>query len=372
MAAVRSLGRAGHWVAVGERTRFAPGLYSRYRNLRIVYPDPVREVARFIPFLRDTIRRHRVQVLLPMEEETLLTVLHHRDRLPRSCRIPFAPASLIETARDKGKLLRLAREVGLPTPRTVEPEDPSDVPAAARDLGFPLVVKPRIGTGARGLSYVDRPEDLLPAWERASRPGLRPLLQERLPPGGIGIGVSVLCAERGRPVAVFSHRRIREYPPTGGASTCRESVRAPVLERRAIALLEALSWMGVAMVEFREDRRTGEYPILELNPRFWGSLSLPIRAGVDFPDLLCRMAMGEAVGPVRAYRLGVRGRTLLPGDILHFLQTPRRDWGGFFSLAGRSVHFDFCSMDDPAPGIARIASLIPAMGGGWWGDPSGR
>lgn len=122
------------------------------------------------------------------------------------------------------------------------------------------------------------------------------------------------------------------------------------------------------MVEFREDRRTGEYHLLELNPRFWGSLSLPIRAGVDFPDLLCRWAMGEEIPRVERYRLGVRGRTLLPGDILHFLRAPHRDWGGFFSLAGRSVHFDFCSFDDPVPGVARIASLIPALAGGWWGS----
>jgi predicted ATP-grasp superfamily ATP-dependent carboligase len=120
------------------------------------------------------------------------------------------------------------------------------------------------------------------------------------------------------------------------------------------------------MAEFKRDDRTGQHLLLELNPRFWGSLSLPIKAGVDFPDLLCRMAMGEEVDPVTTYRLGVQGRTLLPGDLLHILRARRRDWRGFFSLAGRSVHFDFCSMDDPVPGAARVASVIPALGGRLW------
>jgi predicted ATP-grasp superfamily ATP-dependent carboligase len=302
-----------------------------------------------------------------MEEETLLTVLRGRDRLPRSCRIPFAPAALIETVRDKGAFMGIAAEAGIPVPETREPRGPADLEGCARDLGWPLVVKPRIGTGARGVAYLDGPEGLLPAWRAASRPGLPAILQERLPPGGTGIGVSVLCAKGGDVIASFSHRRVREYPPTGGSSTCRESVRVPGLERRARRLLAAISWEGVAMLEFREDGRTGEYLLLELNPRFWGSLSLPIRCGVDFPDLLARWAMGEDLRPMDGYRLGVRGRTLLPGDILHILRARRRDWGGFLSLAGRSVHFDFCSMDDPIPGVARVASLIPAMGGGWWG-----
>jgi hypothetical protein len=78
------------------------------------------------------------------------------------------------------------------------------------------------------------------------------------------------------------------------------------------------------------------------------------------------MAMGEAVEPVTTYRLGVQGRTLLPGDLLHILRARRRDWSRFLSLTGRSVHFDFCSMDDPIPGAVRVASVIPALGGRLW------
>ncbi|MCZ6690663.1 MAG: hypothetical protein O7H41_13800, partial [Planctomycetota bacterium] len=208
LAAVRSLGRAGHWVAVGERTSFAPGLYSRFCDQRFVYPDPIRETSRFLDSLAERIRKHRIQILLPMEEETLLVILRGRDRLPAGCRIPFAPASKIEEVRDKGRLGRLAADAGVPTPRTAQPRNLADLEAAARSLGWPIVVKPRIGTGARGIAYTKTIEELLPAWRAASRPGLPALLQERLPQEGVGVGVSVLCAPGGEVMAHFTHRRV--------------------------------------------------------------------------------------------------------------------------------------------------------------------
>jgi predicted ATP-grasp superfamily ATP-dependent carboligase len=50
------------------------------------------------------------------------------------------------------------------------------------------------------------------------------------------------------------HRRVREWPPTGGASAAAESVpHAPALEHAGTRLLDALEWHGVAMVEFKGD-----------------------------------------------------------------------------------------------------------------------
>ncbi|MCK7577967.1 MAG: ATP-grasp domain-containing protein [Chromatiales bacterium] len=55
-------------------------------------------------------------------------------------------------------------------------------------------------------------------------------------------------------------------------------------------LLDAVSWHGVAMVEFRVTLEGKPY-LMEINTRFWGSLQLAIDAGVDFPYWLIRFAM---------------------------------------------------------------------------------
>jgi len=61
---------------------------------------------------------------------------------------------------------------------------------------------------------------------------------------------------------------------------------------------------------------------MEINPRFWGSLELAIRSGVDFPVLFARLALGEKLGAPPSYPDGVRCRWMLPGEILRYLSTP--------------------------------------------------
>src|SRR4029453_10687251 len=82
---------------------------------------------------------------------------------------------------------------------------------------------------------------------------------------------------------VFQHRRLHELPLSGGGSTYRVSQAVDQrLRDYASALMAALDWTGVAMVEFRVDRQTGDAVLMEINGRFWGSLPLSSRAGLAF------------------------------------------------------------------------------------------
>ena len=102
----------------------------------------------------------------------------------------------------------------------------------------------------------------------------------------------------------------------------RESIEPdPELLADSERLLAELGWTGVAMVEFRR-RPGGPGVLMEINPRFWGSLQLAIDAGVDFPSLWVSLQRGEQVSPGPA-RVGVRCRWLL-GDLDHLLVSLRR------------------------------------------------
>jgi len=76
------------------------------------------------------------------------------------------------------------------------------------------------------------------------------------------------------------------------------------------------------MVEFKRSARTGRGYLMEVNGRLWGSLQLAVDAGVDFPVLLVRTALGERVEPVVSYRVGVRSRWLW-GDVDHLIARVR-------------------------------------------------
>ncbi|MGZ6028190.1 MAG: ATP-grasp domain-containing protein, partial [Myxococcaceae bacterium] len=141
----------------------------------------------------------------------------------------------------------------------------------------------------------------------------RLLVQGNVP--GAGVGVFFLMVN-GHPRARFAHRRIHEVPHTGGVSSFRESVRLPDVEAHALSVLRRIGWNGVAMLEYRRDARSGEFRLLELNARFWGSLHLALAAGVDFPRLLLDAWLG-AREPEPSWRPGVRCRQTVPGELMH-------------------------------------------------------
>lgn len=184
-----------------------------------------------------------------------------------------------------------------------------------------------------------------------------PLVQEYIPGEGHGV---FLLMNRGKVRAAFAHRRVREKPPSGGVSVVSESV---ALDPRLLAysqqLLAALKWHGVAMVEFKHDRRDGRAKLLEINGRFWGSLQLAVDAGIDFPYLLYRMAVDGDIEPALTYREGIRLRWWL-GDLdcllLQFRDGSRlRALVEFLKSNGNATRGEVFRWDDPVPGIAELS-----------------
>ncbi|MGZ8447902.1 MAG: carboxylate--amine ligase [Candidatus Deferrimicrobiaceae bacterium] len=358
VAAVRSLGKRGYRVSVGERTRFAPALFSRYCSRRFHHPSPTTSPDAFLDALEKELRIVGYDVLLAMEFGTQVLVARNRRRLGKT-RFPFASAELAIRVQDKGELASFASAHGVECPATFRPEGPGDVPGMASHLPYPLLIKPRLSSGGRGIVRVETPSQLRKEYPKVHAVHPSPILQEFLPPGGAALGVGVLMNFSSEPRATFAYRRLREYPVGGGPSTVRESVRDEALCRTTERLLSALGWTGVAMAEFKVDPRDGRPKLLEVNPRFWGSLHHAILSGVDFPHLLCRMAIDGDVAPLREYRVGVRSRSLIHGDFMHFIRNPER-----FHLHPRFLDFsipdDLMSASDPWPVVGRLATLIPA------------
>jgi predicted ATP-grasp superfamily ATP-dependent carboligase len=296
-----------------------------------------------------------------MEEDTLLLLAQHRERFAPITRLPFAAYDKLLFARDKLKVLRQAEALNIPTPRTYEITSIDEIDPLTGKLQYPVVVKPRVGSGSAGMCYVSEPSQLSPALERLFLSGQLPLVQERLPADGAGIGASFLLDQEHQIRASFIHRRIREYPVEGGPSTLRESIIHDQVRHDGARLLQNLHLTGVAMVEFKIDSRDGKAKLLEVNPRFWGSLALAINAGVNFPYLLTLMALELDFPPVLDYRLGHFCRWLLPGDILHFLKNPGR-WHlkpSFFQFRKPNLTYDIVDLKDPLPILGSVLALLP-------------
>ncbi|HSP19235.1 MAG TPA: polysaccharide deacetylase family protein, partial [Myxococcaceae bacterium] len=308
---IRSLGRAGYPVHACAESAEALGLHSRFARSARVHP-PVAS-PEFIPWVRETVRALGIRVIVPSE----FFLLGLRPALGEFQQLlPFFDPALIEIAFSKADLVSaLEGDPHLPPSLVVE----GGVPAAADlvRLGAPLWLKADGVHGRGGApSRVLRTATLEEARSELARwlPHYRRLLVQGDVPG-TGVGVFFLMVN-GHPRARFAHRRIHEVPHTGGVSSFRESVHFPDVEAHALSVLRRIGWNGVAMLEYRRDARTGDFRLLELNARFWGSLHLALAAGVDFPRLLLDAWLG-AREPEPDWRPGLRCRQTVPGELMH-------------------------------------------------------
>lgn len=360
LAVVRSLGRKGVQVTVGERTYLNTSFFSKYCSRRFLYPSPRQHPDQFISFLLEELKKNPYDCLFPMEEETLLLMAKFRSEISKYTYLLVPPLETIEFVRDKGKLIPFAERHGIPVPKTCETLSVLPLPPSGRGIGEGYVIKPRVSSGSFGIVYVKKEQDLPAFYQKVHDRYPFPLIQEYIPDGGGTFGISALFDESSNVRAAFVHKKLRMYPVQGGPSTLREGVEHPLIMELGLSLLKALNWVGVAMVEFKVDPRDGLPKLMEVNPRFWGSLQLAIFSGVDFPYLVLKMARGETFDPVLRYPVGRRSRWLLFGDILHFFKNPERFrlQPSFFRFFEPNTCDDMISWDDPLPILGAVATFF--------------
>jgi len=355
LAVVRSLGRKGIQVTVGERTYLNTSFFSKYCSKRLLYPSPRQHPDQFISFLLEEIKKNHYDCLFPMEEETLLLIAKFQPEISKYTYLLIPPLETIEFVRDKGKLIPFAECHGIPVPKTYETYNQK-----RSVLPTPAVIKPRVSSGSFGIVYVKKEQDLPSSYQKVHERYPFPLIQEYIPDGGGTFGISALFDESSNVRAAFVHKKLRMYPVQGGPSTLREGVEHPQIMELGLSLLKALKWVGVAMAEFKVDPRDGLPKLMEVNPRFWGSLQLAIFSGVDFPYLMLKMAKGETFDPVLHYPVGRRSRWLLFGDLLHFFKNPERFrlQPPFFRFFEPNTCDDMLSWDDPFPVLGAMATFF--------------
>ena len=358
---VRSLGSKGIHVTVGDTARFPFAAFSRYCHRALVYPSPSATPNTFVDWLLENLRRDGYDVIFPLDEDVIDAILLKRKEVEQYTRLPLPEIEQYCRARDKAQTIKLALKYNIACPKTYFVEEPEELESVANQIDFPLVIKPRRSFGGRGLVFTQTRETLKKDWLKVHQNYPFPLIQEFIPHGGDAFGVSALFNSKHEVRAVFVHRRIREYPVSGGPSTLRESVCNPTLMETGIELLRKLNWYGVAMVEFKVDPRDGQPKLMEINPRFWGSLPLAIYSGIDFPYLLYRMAMEGDIEPVLEYQVGVKCRWLL-GDFMHFLANPDRlKLNPSFFHFSSDTKYDVESFEDAFPFFGYFFSVLIRM-----------
>lgn len=390
---IKALARDGFEANGGDYRRNAPGLYSRYisdRSRNIIYPNPKEDAQKFAAAIIEHVKNEKYDILLPVNAAEMLALARHKTEIEKYTLFPFENYYKLLLLHDKKYFFEIMSGVLDPEylPRTwsvgnqtppitdiiekagFENSPPFQIMEdfttidhflnANPGLIYPLMVKTRRATSAVGIYRVQNNEALRSACKKLGEADI--IMQENLI--GRGVGISSIRWDSPHFIYHFGHKRVREYPISGGASTSREpwDVDEHPLAASLSQLLDNLCWHGVVMFELKEfysPEGKYEYKFLEANPRFWGSVPLAIVNGINFPALLCRAALKTDLPEVKNIKK-IRARILFSDTlslILNLLKGRRIGYNIRDYLNFKHLYLDDIDLHDLS-GTRRVFSRM--------------
>jgi len=314
LTVVRALGSVGYKVIVGSHEKRALSFYSRFASKRVTYTHPQQNPDQFLDEIIYISKNNGADFVLPILEPTIFELSKVRDELEsKGIIIPVPDFESLKLAMDKYSVYRIAKDIGIPVPKTLIVHDIYELNEASLQFNFPLVLKipKEIGVLPWNRFAVARNlKELKSKFKRLSKFSDGIIVQEYI--DGIGVGSFFLFNKFRSLITYFGHRRIFENPFSGVSIICETFLNFDTL-KYGLKLLNALNWKGIAMVEFRLEKKSGIPYLLEVNPRFWGSLPLAIKAGFNFPKLLVETWAQE--------RLRESGKDIILNDNYQNLKT---------------------------------------------------
>ena len=216
-------------------------------------------------------------------------------------------AAVIEQMGDKVMARKLAKEAGVPVIPGTEGEIADDeAPAAAEEIGFPLMIKAADGGGGMGIRIVREPAELAGALERARSQaqgafGSSRVYIERRIENGSHVEVQVVGDGRGNAIHLFerdcsvqrrNQKVIEETPCVKLAPRVKEALLAS-----AVRLTKHIGYTNAGTIEYLLDGDGEHFYFLEMNTRL--QVEHPVTemvTGLDLVELQLRVAAGEPLG----------------------------------------------------------------------------
>ena len=273
-------------VIAADPNPLAPAQYAAHHR----YPVPRIDDPAYVPALRELCERHQAGVIVPLTDLDLEVLAQARLAGELPALVPHPET--VRATFDKYEAHRLLERLGLPSPPTVLPGESIE--------SFPVMVKPRQGSGARSIHRADD----IQAAEFFVRYVPEPTMIQRFMDGA-EFSIDTLSDLDGR--------CLNAIPRTMIESRGGESIKGTVIDDRelidlGVRVVESLAVRGPCTVQVFRDRQIG-LGITDVNTRFGGAFPAPMYAalpGRTYPELIVRMARGERIEPhVGEFRPGI-------------------------------------------------------------------
>jgi len=311
---LRNLSQHGLKVVVGDESKYNMCSMSNLSYDTFQYPSPYLNPEEFIAKLLDMIEQYKPKVLIPCHEETFI-IAKYIDRFPKDIKIPIADYDSLMKAHDKISANSIAEKVKVPIPYIYDIKSYDELETKKKSFVYPIVLKLSNSNAAKGVFYAHNYNELKQIYKENYSEENQLYIQEYV--DGEGYGASFLY-DQGKVITGFVHKRLIEKTYTGGVSVKRISVKNMMLYDYGKQILDSLNWNGPAMIEFKYNEELNRAWFIEINARYWGSLPLPIAAGLDIPFWHYQSAINEEMH-VENYKENVTSTWIL-GSFMTLLE----------------------------------------------------
>jgi D-aspartate ligase len=273
LGVIRSLGRAGVPVYGVHEETWAPAASSRYLAGRFFWhPDPADVERVKSGMLRLAAVIGRPSVLITTDDAGAIFLAEHGRDLRQWFMFPDPPSDLPRRLAGKYSLYQACQELGVPSPRTALVSSLDGARDFAAAAGYPVIAKLTTPwTASRGLrstSVVADRAELEDLCQRCDQAGAGLMLQEFIPGGrDRDWFFHGYCDADSVCQPAFTGIKERSYPAGAGLTSLGRATANEKLRDQATSLLSRLGYRGMLDLDIRLDARSGQYHLLDFNPR---------------------------------------------------------------------------------------------------------
>jgi len=337
LACVQSLGRAGHEVYVIDEDEDSFLACSKYCTKHFL--SPIEEDPAYFDFLLNLIHDNFFDILIPLSDQAVKLCSQQKKEIEPHIRLLIPNEETVALAINKIGTCFFAQKYNVPIPKTWFPSDWNHLESFRDEWQYPCIVKESFSISGKGVFFIENKEKLNDYLQKREKPDPWPAIQEVIPGDCYGfMGV----VENGEAKSYFTYK-IPYCFSRGGTPTVVYSLYDETLIAQAKHLCGLLKWTGAVNFDYMKGPG-GKYLLLEINPRFGGTLNFPYRMGINLPLDYVKLIQGrgEEVRP-KKYRSGIMFRTVFPNQILHALYH-KNYWGRFvrscFTFSKINVYWD--------------------------------
>lgn len=215
--------------------------------------------------LSEIIKKENIDVFIPVHSDYLDIFIQNREIFADTLSY-MGSFSDYQMLHNKSNLLHIAEQLQITTPKSYP---------NIEEAICPFVAKPQASSSAKGVIYIKNEKEKNILLHKCLNGYI---FQEYI--SGYGCGYSVF-AQRGEIKIGYGHKRLAEYPVSGGSSVYRSEEYDPRMKIIAQKILEQVKWSGFAMFEFKHTK-DDRLILIEVNPRIWGSINQGLQEGVNY------------------------------------------------------------------------------------------